>query len=557
MTEMLTTRYRFHGGLLLLTVALYVTYRLAVRIRNGLSNRRLEREWQCQPTQSLDTGVLGVRHLLKILKEMKSHTVLSSIQDRFHQIGRNTYSFTILGTPLITTCEPDNIKTVLALDFEKWGVAPLRKSAASFVGYGIFLTDGPAWQHSRNILRPIFNKSQLADMSILKQHTQRFVSNIPFDGSTVDLQPLFFQLSIDVASHVLLGESTSCLTSTSDATPGRQLASAFQRCVEYFGKGGDIKFLGVGWPNRQYKCDCALIHKYVDSVVKAALTLKEDISVKTPDESDRHMLLHDLILDSSDVKQIRSELLNILLAGRDTTASLLSDLFYELSQHPHIFSRLRTEILSHADRPITYELLKSLPYLRACINECLRLHPVVPANARIALVDTTLPRGGGEDGEEKVFIPKGTLLDYCVWAMQRRVDLYGTSAQEFIPERWLDEDGEDAGEVSGEESDGEALTRENETSVAEKTSNGRKGIRPGWAYLPFNGGPRVCLGQNFALTEVSYVIVEVVRECERRGLVLEGRMEGPWQEKVTVTAVGSACEVAFVKKKDVDVEAKY
>ena len=548
MTGMLKTPYRVHGRLLLLLILLYVIYRLVLRVRKGSANRRLEREWQCQPTRRLDAGVLGIRHLLKILKEMKSHTVLSSIQDRFHQIGRNTYSFTMLGTPLITTCEPENIKTVLALDFEKWGVGPLRKSAASFVGYGIFLTDGPAWQHSRNVLRPIFNKSQLADMSILKQHTQSLVSKIPFDGTTVDLQPLFFQLSIDVASHVLLGESTSCLTSTSDTTPGRQLASAFQRCVEYFGKGGDIKFLGVGWPNRQYKRDCAYIHKYVDSVINAALTLKDDISVKTSGGSDRHILLHDLIIDSSDVKQIRSELLNILLAGRDTTASLLSDLVYELSRHPHIFSRLRTEILSLSDSPITYELLKSLPYLRACINECLRLHPVVPANARIALVDTTLPRGGGEDGNEKVFVPKGTLLDYCVWAMQRRVDLYGTSAMEFIPERWLDEDGKDAGEGSGAESDGEAPTRENETSVAEKSGSGRRGIRPGWTYLPFNGGPRVCLGQNFALTEVSYVVVEVVRECERRNLVLEGRMQGPWQEKVTVTAVGSACEVAFVKK---------
>ena len=550
MITMLTIRYLVYGELLLILISLYVTHRLVLRIRNGIANRRLEREWQCQPTRKLETGVLGIRHLLKILKEMKSHTVLSSIQDRFQRIGHNTYGFSMLGTPLITTCEPDNIKTVLALDFEKWGVGPIRKSAASFVGFGIFLTDGPAWQHSRNVLRPIFNKSQLADMSILKQHTLNLMSKIPFDGTTVDLQPLFFQLSIDIASHVLLGESTNCLTSTSDTTPGRQMASAFQRCIEYFGKGGDIKVLGIGWPNRQYKRDCAYLHKYIDSVINTALTSKDDVSIKSPGGSDRHILLHDLIIDSSDVKQIRSELLNILLAGRDTTASLLSDLFYELSQHSDIFSRLRTEVLSLSDVPITYDLLKSLPYLRACMNECLRLHPVVPANARIALVDTTLPRGGGEDGKGKVFVPKGTLLDYCVWAMQRRVDLYGTSAMEFIPERWLDEDGKgqsdegpDAGESEGEEGEKDL-----------KSQAARKGIRPGWTYLPFNGGPRVCLGQNFALTEVSYVIVEVVRECERRGLVLEARMKGPWQEKVTVTAVGNACEVAFVKKDHADAE---
>lgn len=80
----------------------------------------------------------------------------------------------------------------------------------------------------------------------------------------------------------------------------------------------------------------------------------------------------------------------------------------------------------------------------------LRLHPVVPANSRMAIADTILPRGGGPDGMSPLFVPKETLCFYSVYAMHRRKDFYGEDAEEFKPERW-------------------------ET------------LRPGWEYLPFNG----------------------------------------------------------------------
>jgi cytochrome P450 len=84
--------------------------------------------------------------------------------------------------------------------------------------------------------------------------------------------------------------------------------------------------------------------------------------------------------------------------------------------------------------------------------------PVVPSNTRLANKDTTLPVGGGPDGKSKVFVKKNQIIVYSVWVMHRRKDLYGEDAEEFRPERW-------------------------ET------------LRPGWEYLPFNGGPRICLGR--------------------------------------------------------------
>jgi len=66
----------------------------------------------------------------------------------------------------------------------------------------------------------------------------------------------------------------------------------------------------------------------------------------------------------------------------------------------------------------------------------LRTHPVVPANLRLAVRDTVLPRGGGESGQSPVFVPKGTLVSYSTWVMHQRADLFGEDVNEFRPERW-------------------------------------------------------------------------------------------------------------------------
>lgn len=168
----------------------------------------------------------------------------------------------------------------------------------------------------------------------------------------------------------------------------------------------------------------------------------------------------------------------------------------------------------------TYAQLKELKYLRAIINESQRLYPVVPANGREALHDTILPHGGAGSGSGSsssntpLFIPKSSYVQYNTYSMHRRASLFGPDADTFNPERWLND------------------------------SNNNQLLRPGWAYIPFSGGPRSCLGQNFALTEAMFVVVRLVQRCE-----IERRDEGVWREKVGLTCMGlGGCRVGLRRR---------
>ena len=190
----------------------------------------------------------------------------------------------------------------------------------------------------------------------------------------------------------------------------------------------------------------------------------------------RYVLLYELIAQKVDKIKIRYELLHALIAGRDTTASLLSNVWFELSKRPDIWARLGEEISTLGGEPPSYEQLKNLKYLRALLNESLRLYPIVPENSRQALTDTVLPLGGGEDGSSPIFVPKGQYVAWSIYTMQRREDLYGEDAAIFRPERWLD-------------------------------TEDHQGLRVGWEYLPFNGGPRICIGRKCTLSRSSQALI--------------------------------------------------
>ncbi|KAE8453474.1 hypothetical protein EG329_010335 [Mollisiaceae sp. DMI_Dod_QoI] len=428
----------------------------------------------------------------------------SSLEDQTIDIFKKFYN----------TIEPENIKTILATNFKDFGLGRRQESFGPLLGQGIFTTDGTQWEHSRALVRPNFTKAQVADLDTFESHIQKLISKIPRDGSTVDLQTLFFQLTLDSATEFLFGESVNSLTSL-EGSEQEIFGRSFDHAQSRLGNRSRLGKLVHLFRDKEFDQACKIVHRFVDNIILKALERTQprdaEKSIDGKGDKERYVFLTEMLKSTRDPKQLRDELLNILLAGRDTTASLLSNTFHVLARRPDIWNKLIAEVDElHGEKP-DYETLRSMKYLKYIMNESLRLYPVVPGNARFANRDTVLPIGGGSDGQSPVYIPKGDIVAYSVFAMHRRTDIYGPDAEEFRPERWAPEEG----------------------------------LRPGWGYLPFNGGPRICVGQQFALTEASYTTVRLLQEFSG----IEDRDGTEWFEKLSLTmASGEGVKVAMVSR---------
>ena len=327
-------------------------------------------------------------------------------------------------------------------------------------------------------------------MRVLEPHVQALFDAIPEkDGEVVELAEKIYRLTLDSTTEFLFGESvgseraelTQSITSghskqTSTTVPEKSKTwfstgggkpkemgfsealtfaeSVIQRMINL----GPLYFLLDG---KQYKAACKTVHAFTDYFVERACSRKRE-GVTLTSES-RFILADALAAEITDPIELRTQLLNILLAGRDTTASLLSFVFLMLSQHEHVFARLRNEILeSFGTDPenITFSGMKSVKYLQWVLHETLRLYPAVPFNFREAVRDTTLPFGGGRDGKSPIAIMKGEMVYYSVYVLHRREEFWGPDMADFRPERW-------------------------------------EGRKTGFEFLPFNGGPRICLGRKW------------------------------------------------------------
>ncbi|KNZ78574.1 Cytochrome P450 52E1 [Termitomyces sp. J132] len=177
--------------------------------------------------------------------------------------------------------------------------------------------------------------------------------------------------------------------------------------------------------------------------------------------------------------------LNIMIAGRDTTAATLTFVIYLLAMHPVVHARLREEVLEKvgSNRRPDYDDIRDMKYLRAVINETLRLFPIVPFNTRDNIHATTWP--SPDPTQKPIYIPAGTKIPYSVFLMHRRKDLWGPDAEEFDPDRFLDD------------------------------RLKKYLVKNSFIFLPFNAGPRICLGQQFAYNEMSFMLIRLVQQFTR------------------------------------------
>ncbi|KAF9520998.1 hypothetical protein BS47DRAFT_1370206 [Hydnum rufescens UP504] len=345
----------------------------------------------------------------------------------------------------------------------------------------------------------VFNADECREFDILAGHADKVIQKMKDSfnsGTPVDMQDAMARFTIDSATEFLFG---SCVNSILEpfAKPGESLPSmessdshpTVTAFVQAFTKAQFLinrrTRLGHSWKLWEMRRDESLkfvadMDRFLGPITEAALARGRELGgPKVPGEIEDEMTFLDhMVTQTQDAKIIRDSLMNMLIAGRDTTACTLTYIVYLLSQHPAVFVRLRDDILrvvGPVEYP-TYDDIRNIQYLRAVINETLRLFPPVPLNMRDSIEEDIWT---GEDGQ-RYYVGPNMSIPYSPMLMQRSRAYWGEDALEFDPDRWIDD-------------------------------RLRKFTENPFSFLPFNAGPRICLGQQFAYNELSFMIIRLLQ----------------------------------------------
>ncbi|KAF7351018.1 hypothetical protein MSAN_01664100 [Mycena sanguinolenta] len=438
--------------------------------------------------------------LQTLLKAARTGYLGDSFAGLVQSLGSPVINIRVLWEDKIFAVSPEHIQIILATDFKNYVKGKhFCSMMESVLGNGVFNSDGDMWSFHRSMTRPFFARDRFEHFEIFHRHTDTVIAHIKSrmaEGYAVDFQDLISRLTMDSATEFLFGSCVDSLACTPpyphnasmkrslNDSPRAQAANAF---TEAYGEAmHQISLrqrLGWAWPLFEMFEDktakpMEVVTKYIDPLIEAALNKKLAEEKDMVYSSEDSCLLDELMKSTSDPKLLKDEIINILIG--DTTMSVLTNVIYLLSSSPAVTARLREEILAVVGPtgPPTYDDIKQMKYLRAVLNETLRLFPPVPFNIRQPLNSTIWP--SPDPNEKPLYIPGGTTIMYSVMLMQRRPDLWGPDAHLFDPERFLDQ------------------------RVQKYNSHSFK-------FLPFNAGPRICLGQQFAYNEMSFVIIRLLQ----------------------------------------------
>ncbi|TVQ87169.1 MAG: cytochrome P450 [Chromatiaceae bacterium] len=359
--------------------------------------------------------------------------------------------------------DPDLVQEMLVTQHRHLGREPmLRAVLARTMGNGLLTSDGAYWQRQRRMLAPAFHRSRVqraADLMVA--HAAALTAHWQ-DGEERDLEREMDRLTLSIVTAALFR-----IDSAAQADTVARVITALQAIGNR--ELGRLIRLPNWIPTPDHRTQRRLSRQLRD-IVMAGI----DARRRSGDAGDD---LLSILLDSVDAEtgarmtdaQICDEVITLYLAGYDTTALTLSFCWYELARNPAIAARLHAELdaVLPARRP-TLADLDRLPYTRMLFNEALRLYP--PAYFLIRQVVRPVQIGGHP-------IRPGAILITSPYVMHRH-PAYWDEPERFHPERFADH--------------------------AER----------GWhryRYFPFGGGPRVCIGNQFALLEGPLILATIAR----------------------------------------------
>uniref|UniRef100_J3N499 Cytochrome P450 n=1 Tax=Oryza brachyantha TaxID=4533 RepID=J3N499_ORYBR len=400
------------------------------------------------------------------------------------------------GRGQIYTCDPAVVEHILKTNFANYGKGPFNSgNMRDLFGDGIFAVDGDKWRQQRKIASYDFSTRALRDFSgdVFKRNAAKLagvVSSQAASSQSMDLQGLLMRATMDSIFTIAFGQDLNTLDGSVDE--GSRFAAAFDDASEFT----MLRYINPFWKlasllNVGAEAKLRERIKVVDGFVYELIrdTSDELSNAKAHDPDSRQDILSRFIQATTsdsgtvDYKYLRDIILNIVIAGKDTTAGSLAWFLYMVCKHPEAQEKICREAgeatgageaatIDEFSRSLTDEALNKMHYLHAALTETLRLYPAVPLNNKQCLSDDVLPNGFN--------VSKGDIVFYIPYAMGRMEPLWGNDAEAFRPERWLDENG-----VFQQESP--------------------------FKFTAFQAGPRICLGKDFAYRQMKIFAAVLLR----------------------------------------------
>ncbi|MBL7548480.1 cytochrome P450 [Frankia sp. AgB1.9] len=346
------------------------------------------------------------------------------------------------------------------------------------LGDGLLTSAGDVHRRQRRLIQPLFHKHRIAEYGEQFVCVTDDTAATWRDGQRLDLHAEMTEMTLGIVARTLFDVplDDEVVTVVRDAV-ARNLPAARRAALPGFTR---VEQLPVGGPARRRDSREAL-----DRAVYEMIADRRATGATGSD-------LLSLLLDTQDAdtgermsdSQIRDEAMTLLLAGHETTANALAWTFHLLGEHRDVAARLHAEVDAVlGGRPPTFEDLPRLAYTNAVFSESMRLFPPVWAMGRHLVEDREVAG---------YLLPAGSTLVFSQWVIHRD-ERWWPDPTRFDPTRWLDAD-ESGG--TGQES----------------TAGGPHAPgRPRFAYFPFGGGPRQCIGNSFAVAEGVLALATIAR----------------------------------------------
>jgi cytochrome P450 len=334
---------------------------------------------------------------------------------------------------------------------------------------GLLTADGEEWRLQRRTLAPLFTPRTVhgfapamgeATARMLRRWRRR-------EGRVLDMSLEMTRVTLDVLERTIFTQGP--------AHEPDALGRAITRFFEAVGPIDPMDVFGLpGWLPRIGRFQARPALEYFERLVNELIEARKAL-IASGGPVPRDILT--LLLEANDPETgkgltdiaVGANVITFIGAGHETTANALSWALYLVSQAPDVRERLEAEVDAVlGDRAITAEDMPRLPFVRAVLDETMRLFPPVPFMSRAAVED---------DRVAGYKVPRGTLVVIAPWVLQRHRRLW-SEPDAFDPDRFMP---------------------------------GRREAIDRFAYLPFGAGPRVCIGASFALQEAVVVLAEIMR----------------------------------------------